>query len=142
MLTRADWAGLIPHTGAMDLLARVRDWDASRLHGEADAPGAAHPLARAGHVHVVHACEFGAQAAAIHGALLAHAAGTRAPAGLLAALRGVQLHGEWIGRHIPLRIAVQRLAALPQAAQYRFEVTQSGRPLAQGQVTIAFGAFP
>ncbi len=138
MLTRADWAGLIPHADGMDLLARVLDWDAERLRGEADAPGAAHPLARAGRVHAVHACEYGAQAAAVHGALHARAEGARAAAGLLAALRDVRLHATWIADDAPLDIDVRRLAALPQAAQYHFAVAQHGRALASGVVTIAF----
>lgn len=142
MLTRADWAGLIPHAGNMDLLARVLAWDSNQLLGEADAPGAAHPLARGERVHAVHACEFGAQAAAVHGALLARDAGIPASTGLLAALRDVRLHADWIDSTAPLRIVVQRLAALPQATHYGFEVTQAGRTFAEGQVIIAFGATP
>ncbi|WP_297900432.1 phosphotransferase [Metallibacterium sp.] len=142
MLTRANWAGLIPHTGRMDVLDRVLHWDDECLQAEAMAPDATHPLARAGRVHAVHLCEYGAQAAAVHGALLARNAHRVAPTGLLAALRAVRLHGQWIDTAAPLHIAVRRLAALPEAVQYRFEVAQLGATLAQGQVLIAFGAMP
>ena len=40
----------------------------------------------------VHLCEYGAQAMAVHGGLLARAAGGRAKPGLLVALRAVELH--------------------------------------------------
>jgi predicted hotdog family 3-hydroxylacyl-ACP dehydratase len=142
MLTRVDWAGLIPHAGRMDLLDRVLYWDADRLEAEAVAPDATHPLARAGRVQVLHLCEYAAQAAAVHGSLLARAAHDAPPAGLLAALRAVQLHGEWVGVVAPLRIAVWRLAATAQAVQYRFAVAQQDATLAQGLVLIAFGVMP
>ena len=142
MLTRADWAGLIPHAGRMDLLDRVLHWDADSLEDEALAPDAAHPLVRAGRVHALHACEYAAQAAAVHGALLARAAQATTAPGLLAALRAVQLQHEWIGSAAPLHIAVWRLAATTQAVQYRFAVAQCAAPLAQGQLLIAFGAKP
>jgi predicted hotdog family 3-hydroxylacyl-ACP dehydratase len=140
MLTRSAWAGMIPHAGAMALIARVLRWDAEHLEAEADAPGVAHPLLRDGRLHALHACEYGAQAAAVHGALLARAGiAEPAPAGLLAALRGVRLQGQWVSLRQPLRIEVRRQSALPAAAQYRFLVQQGGAALAQGQALIAFG---
>jgi len=142
MLTRADWAGLIPHAGRMDLLERVLYWDTGRLEAEARAPDAAHPLAHAGRVRALHACEYAAQAAAVHGGLLARAAQFAPAPGLLATLRGVQLPQEWIAPAAPLRIAVWRLAATTQAVQYRFVVAQGAVPLAQGQLLIAFGVAP
>ena len=141
MLTRSAWAGMIPHAGAMALIARVLRWDAEHLEAEADAPGAAHPLLRDGRLHALHACEYGAQAAAVHGALLARAGVAElAPAGLLAALRGVRLQGQWVSLTQPLCIEVRRQSALPAAAQYRFLVWQGDAALAQGQALITFGS--
>ena len=140
MLTRSAWAGMIPHAGAMALIARVLHWDAEHLDAEADAPGTAHPLLRDGRLHALHACEYGAQAAAVHGALLARAGlAEHAPAGLLAALRGVRLQPQWVSLTQPLRIEVRRQSALPAAVQYRFLVWQGNAALAQGQALIAFG---
>ncbi len=143
MLTREHWAGRIPHAQAMALIARVHAWDAQSIDAGADAPGSAHPLLREGRLHAVHACEYGAQAAAVHGALLAQAQRPQAsPAGLLAALRDVRLSAPWLDPALPLRIRAWRLAALPAAVQYRFEVLQAGAPCVQGQVLIAFAESP
>jgi len=137
--TRADWAACIPHADAMALIARVSHWDDAYICAEADAPGSQHPLARRdGRVHALHACEYGAQAAAVHGALLAQAAAAcDARNGVLAALRNVRLHGPWLDPAAPIHIEAWRLAALPQALQYRFVVGQGNGVIAEGQVLIA-----
>ena len=138
MLTRADWMSQIAHAGSMALIARVPRWDANGLEAVADAPGSSHPLLRSGRLHAVHACEYGAQAAAIHGALLARSAQSRCEAGgLLAALREVRLGSPWIALTQPLEIHACRYAALPTAMQYTFEVWQGETPIASGRILIA-----
>ena len=85
---------LLPHAGLMCLLEEVVDWDdaqvllATRTHLRAD-----NPLRRAGRLDMLHLCEYGAQAMAVHGGLLAHREGRRAAPGLLVSLRDVRLAG-------------------------------------------------
>ena len=80
----------LPHQGPMSLLRRIVSWDPARLHALADGhrdPG--HPLRRAGELPIAAGIEYGAQAAAAHGAL---SAGTPSPAGVVASVRGVSFH--------------------------------------------------
>ena len=89
MLTRARILELIPHKGAMCLLDEVAEWSSvtitcrTRSHLSPD-----NPLRRRGCLNGICGIEYGLQAAALHGALLA---GRPQPAGYLAALRSIEL---------------------------------------------------
>src|SRR5207247_8959344 len=84
---------LIPHSGSMCLLDEVTQWDDQSIVCTTDTHrDPANPLRRNGHLSAVHAFEYGAQAAAVHGGLRARAAGATAPPGYLAALRDARLH--------------------------------------------------
>src|ERR687887_1352073 len=84
---------LIPHSGLMCLLDQVTQWDdrsivcISNTHRDT-----ANPLRRQGRLSAVHAFEYGAQAAAVHGGLRARAAGITAAPGYVAAWRDAHLH--------------------------------------------------
>ena len=89
---RALIAELIPHQGAMSLLDRVDSWNASSIvAGSMTHRATDHPLRHNGYLRAVHLCEYGAQAAALHGGLLARAAGSVAQPGYLVSLRDVTL---------------------------------------------------
>ena len=76
----------------MCLLDGVIEWDdASIVCVSETHRDPANPLRRANQLSAVHAFEYGAQAAAIHGGLRAKAEGATAPPGYLAALRDAQL---------------------------------------------------
>jgi predicted hotdog family 3-hydroxylacyl-ACP dehydratase len=131
-------AQLIPHQGAMSLLDRVASWDASSIVALAATHRATdHPLRSNGRLRAVHLCEYGAQAAALHGGLVAHAAGGIAPPGYLVALRDVSfgcadihdLDGE-------LEIRAALLLQDEASWQYRFAALHSGSTLASGRVAI------
>lgn len=138
MLERAAFAHLLPHQGPMALVDRVLAFDGERIQAQAQPPAAGgHPLRRDGQVAAVHLCEYGAQAMAVHGALLAQAAGGQARPGLLVALRAVELHVDRIdGLAAPLDIAAWREHADDRAWRYRFEVRCAGRLLAGGQAMV------
>jgi len=69
----------------MCLLDTVVGWDDERIHLETDSHRRADkPLRSDGVLRAVHLCEYGAQAMAVHGGLLAQRAGTVAAPGLLA----------------------------------------------------------
>jgi len=73
---------LIPHSGLMCLLDEVTQWDDRSIVSITNTHrDPANPLRRQGRLSAVHAFEYGAQAAAVHGGLRAHAAGMIAPPG-------------------------------------------------------------
>lgn len=90
LVSRAQIAGLIPHSGAMCLLDGVLQWDASRIvcvsrsHRAGD-----NPLCAEGQLPAVCGVEYAAQAMAVHGGL-AGKVGGRPRAGYLASLRDLE----------------------------------------------------
>src|SRR5437762_8171248 len=92
-INKAEIRTLIPHSDLMCLLDEVVQWDdrsiacVSNTHRDPT-----NPLRRGQRLSAVHAFEYGAQAAAVHGGLRASATGKTAPPGFLAALRDSRLH--------------------------------------------------
>lgn len=138
MRTREAIAALIPHQGLMCLWEEVAEWDEERIvlrsHGHRDP---AHPLRRDGVLHAVHLCEYGAQAMAVHGGLLARRHGGAAKPGVLVALRAVQLQ---LARIDELPGAIEgrarKLIDTGESWQYEFELLHAGAPIAQGRAAV------
>jgi predicted hotdog family 3-hydroxylacyl-ACP dehydratase len=137
-ITKAEIRTLIPHSGLMCLLDEVVQWDdrciacVSNTHRDS-----ANPLRRQGRLSAVHAFEYGAQAAAIHGGLRARAAGTVAAPGYLAALRHGRLHVTRLDYiHLPLRISAAWLYGEGANTVYEFVISAAGVVVAEGRVTI------
>ncbi|MBS0591028.1 MAG: phosphotransferase, partial [Proteobacteria bacterium] len=133
---------LIPHRGAMSLLDAVLDWDDGRIHMTAISHTQVdNPLRSDGRLRAVHLCEYGAQAMAVHGGLLAQHEGRIAAPGLLVSLRGVRLH---VARVDDLRGAldVHALKLLDGGSgwQYEFRVEHEGRLLAEGRAAVIHAA--
>jgi predicted hotdog family 3-hydroxylacyl-ACP dehydratase len=137
-LSRDAWMGLVPHQGRMALIGQVLAFDAGSIRCRSDDHrDPDHPLRRHGRLHAVHLCEYGAQAMAVHGALLARAGGGSAAPGLLVALRDVELACERIDDLPgPLDIRAWRAGADTAAWLYRFEVLHDGVRLAAGQAMV------
>lgn len=139
MLPKTDWADLIPHAGAMCLLDAVVAWGETSIHAITEGHARAdNPLRGADGLHAVHLAEYGAQAMAVHGALLARAAGAAtAKPGRLVSLRDVQLLAEYVdtcdGR---LDVHAECLQAGESSAQYLFRVEHRGRLLASGRAAV------
>lgn len=129
---------LVPHSGSMCLLEEVVAWDSqhatvtTRSHASRS-----NPLRSQARLSALCLCEYGAQAMAVHGALVAHAAGRKLAPGLLVSLRDVELAVTSI-ESLPgeLRIQVERLAGGVGGFQYRFRVTHAGVELARGRATV------
>ncbi|NUO74545.1 MAG: phosphotransferase [Lysobacter sp.] len=138
MRRREDIAALIPHQGLMCLWEEVLEWDADsialRSHGHRDP---AHPLRSDGRLRAVHLCEYGAQAMAVHGGLLAQAAGEAARPGLLVALRGVELHLARIdGLPGAIEARARKLIDAGDSWQYEFALHHQGMLLASGRAAV------
>jgi predicted hotdog family 3-hydroxylacyl-ACP dehydratase len=141
MLTRRHILELIPHQAAMCLLDEVVSWtdDAiscrSRSHLAPD-----NPLRREGKLNAVCGIEYGLQAAALHGALIAK---RRQPTGYLAAIRSVEIM-------VP-RLDDPALGFLQATAELQLRETSgliygfalhsaAGMPLLRGRATILLAA--
>ena len=137
ILARAGIEALIPHKHAMCLWDEVLSWDAQRIHlRAANHRDPHHPLRSDGRLRALHLCEYGAQAMAVHGGLLAQAAGGVAKPGMLVALRDVRLHVARID-DLPQAIEceAERLAAGEASLQYAFRILHVGILLAEGRAT-------
>jgi predicted hotdog family 3-hydroxylacyl-ACP dehydratase len=129
---------LIPHSGTMCLLDRVLEWDDCSIVCTTETHrDPANPLRRDNVLWAVHAFEYGAQAAAIHGGLRARAVGAVAPPGYLAALRDCQLSAERLDDvGVSLQVRAVRLFGEAANTVYECKVSAGDTVLAQGRVTI------
>ena len=133
-----DWlAAHLPHQGAMSLLDEIVGWDATTVHAIANRHrDERHPLRRGAELPATAGIEYGAQAAAAHGAL---APGAAARAGFLASMRGVTFHVRRLDDVAgPLEIFAEQLGSGEGGVLYRFEVRSAERCLVEGRVSVAF----
>lgn len=138
MLPKSDWAHLIPHTGTMCLLDAVLQHDDTRIHAiSATHANPDNPLRTDGSLHAVALCEYGAQAMAVHGALLARERGGRAQPGFLVSLREVVLYVEYVDELPgPLDVFAEQLLDSGGSLQYAFRVEHRGNMLATGRAAV------
>ena len=138
LITKAEIRGLIPHSGLMCLLDGVTEWDDRSIICLSDTHrDPENPLRRDGQLSAVHAFEYAAQAAAVHGGLRARSAGTTAPPGYLAALRDAHLHVTRLDDiAAPLDIRAHRLFGDNVNCVYECLISAGGVVLAEGRVTI------
>ncbi len=129
---------LIPHSGAMCLLESVEDWDDETIYCQTSTHRSLdNPLRRDGRLSTLHAFEYGAQAAAVHGGLRARRAGGAAPFCYLAALRGAKLHRERLDDLPPfLFVSARRLFGAGGDTVYEVEIRSETILVAEGRVTI------
>ena len=139
MLPKTDWAPLIPHAGSMCLLDEVCAWDERSIHAQsAGHTRIDNPLRGEHGLHAVHLAEYGAQAMAVHGALLARARGDQqVRPGMLVSLRDVQLFAEYVDQFDgALDVHGECLYADDGGAQYAFRVEHCGQLLASGRAAV------
>lgn len=129
---------LIPHAGSMCLLDGVEFWDAQRIVCHSRSHLAAdNPLREDGALAAVHAIEYGAQAMAVHGGLLAAEAGDALRHGVLAGLRDVRLRADRLDQgDETLWVEAQRLLASGDSFLYRFEVRLGDEVVAGARATV------
>src|SRR5437773_8378624 len=110
-VNKAEIRTLIPHSGLMCLLDEVTQWDDQSIVCITNTHrDPVNPLRREGRLSALHAFEYGAQAAAVHGGLRARSVGRVAPPGYLAALRDARLHVASLDDiESPLQISANRL---------------------------------
>jgi predicted hotdog family 3-hydroxylacyl-ACP dehydratase len=137
-INKAEIRTLIPHSGTMCLLDEVTQWDDRSITCITNTHrDPANPLRRDERLSAVHAFEYGAQAAAVHGGLRARSMGKIAPPGYLAALRDARLHVAFLDDiRSPLQICANRLFGDSANTVYECRVLADNVLLANARVTI------
>ena len=138
---------LLPHAGRMRLIDRVVAYDDERIVCESDSHCTVdHPLAENGVLSIICGLEYGAQAMAVHGALLAGSAprepkvSGHARHGYLVAASDLQWRVQRLDRcAAPLLIeAVSEFRSGNQVA-YRFELSAEGQTVLTGRASVLLG---
>lgn len=138
---------LLPHAGRMRLIDRVLTYDEQRIVCESDSHCAVdHPLAENGVLSIICGLEYGAQAMAVHGALLAGAApqdravSRDARHGYLVAASDLRWLVERLDRcTAPLVIeAISEFRSGNQVA-YRFELRAEQQTMLTGRASVLLG---
>ena len=137
-INKAEIRTLIPHSGLMCLLDEVTLWDDRSITCVTNTHrDPANPLRRDGRLSALHAFEYGAQAAAVHGGLRARSVGEIAQPGYLAALRDAHLHAAHLDDIAsPLRICANHLVGEGANTIYECRVLAGNILLANGRITI------
>jgi len=135
---KSAWQHLIPHRGAMSLLDSVLAWDDMHIHLSAISHcDPDNPLRSDGQLRALHLCEYGAQAMAVHGGLLAQREGRIPAPGLLVSLRAVRLQVARIDDLCgALDVHAEQLLDNGTSWQYAFRVEHQGRLLADGRAAV------
>lgn len=138
LLARAELEALIPHAGGMCLLDSVEAWDEQHIECSSSSHRSVqNPLRRDGRLAALHLAEYGAQAMAVHGGLLARAAGKVAEPGFLASLRKLCLELDYIDQlHGDLCVRATQLLAADSGWTYQFEIECDGQALAAGRAMV------
>ena len=144
----------IPHKGRMCLLEEVLSWDAAHIRCRSNTHRAPdNPLRAHGRLGAACGIEYGAQAMAVHGALIAASAplsstvstavrgSIGAAVGYLASVRNVALHVDRLDTIAEeLVAAAERITGDGRTVLYDFSVSAAGRVLVSGRAGIVFDA--
>ncbi len=138
LIKRDELCQLVPHAGSMCLLDGVLEWDEKSI----ECISHSHllnnnPLRKNNRLSAIHAIEYGAQAMAVHGGLLARAEGEKHANGYLAALREVTLHTDQLDNiNDALIIKATQLVASQGNLIYIVEIKASGNLIASARATV------
>jgi predicted hotdog family 3-hydroxylacyl-ACP dehydratase len=129
---------MIPHDGAMCLLDSVESWDEQSIVCRSSShQNPRNPLIKNGKLSSIHAVEYGAQAMAVHGCLLARTKGEQLKPGYLAALKEVKLHIAYLDDlSEPLTIKAEQVIAGGGNLMYTFEITSGEHTVASARATV------
>lgn len=132
-------AQLIPHQGKMCLWEEIVAWESNQIHLQSQTHrDKSHPLQEFGRLSSVVLCEYGAQATAVHGGLLARYIEKRSiRQGKLVALRDICIHVDFI-EDLPGVIDGKAciLASSEHSQSYMFSIWHQKKLLAEGRTTV------
>ena len=138
LIEKRELCELIPHTGDMCLLESVLSWNESGICCSAISHiDQSNPLRKHGRLASIHLLEYGAQAMAVHGGLLARKSGKILLPGYLAALRDVILQQDFVDQiKTPLTVHAEKIAASSDSFMYKFRVSSNETLLASARATV------
>ncbi|CAC9600291.1 3-hydroxydecanoyl-[ACP] dehydratase (EC 4.2.1.59) [uncultured Gammaproteobacteria bacterium] len=139
MFSNIELCNLIPHSGKMCLLDTVKQWNSESIicttqtHQKND-----NPLRNNGSLPVSALIEYGAQAMAVHGALIAKDLSEKMQEGYLAALKEVNFYQNFDINNItsPLMVKATRKFASQGNMIYEFSVASEDNELISGRATV------
>jgi predicted hotdog family 3-hydroxylacyl-ACP dehydratase len=130
--------GLLPHTGDMRLIEQVTTWNEHKIKCQTRTHlSTTNPLRRNHQLASIHAAEYGAQAMALHGGLLAQKSGQSQSGGYLVSLRGVKLHTQRSDR-LDATLVVQATQLLADSGNmlYDFVLKSENSLIAEGRAAV------
>lgn len=135
-LDREAIARLIPHQGAMCLLAEVLEWTETSIVCRASSHrDPANPLRSAQRLGTIAGAEYAAQAVAVHGGLVQKLSPSKT--GYLAALRDVECFVQRLDTEPgDLTIRATQVAAESGRLLYDFRIEAGGRELLKGRLSV------
>jgi predicted hotdog family 3-hydroxylacyl-ACP dehydratase len=138
LMDRAQIAALIPHGDSMCLLDEVVAWDAKQIHCRSSQfASATNPLLDAdGQLATVLLIEYGAQAAAVHAALIQSNLGEKRPA-YIGAVKDVEFYTAIADNSLALDVHAQCLLSSSQGAIYELVVQQAHTALLRGRLILS-----
>ncbi|SMM99129.1 3-hydroxydecanoyl-[ACP] dehydratase [uncultured Candidatus Thioglobus sp.] len=137
MFNNAELCDLIPHAGKMCLIDSIKKWDedtiicTTKTHQNSD-----NPLLSNGILPVSALIEYGAQAMAIHGALLTKKSDKIMQKGYLAALKNVKFENIDISNMSVLTIKATKKMSMNGNMIYDFSVFLRNDRLIAGRATV------
>jgi predicted hotdog family 3-hydroxylacyl-ACP dehydratase len=138
LMDRAQIAALIPHGDSMCLLDEVVAWDTEQIHCRSyQFASTANPLLdENGQLATVLLIEYGAQAAAVHAALLQSNLGEKRPA-YIGAVKDVEFYATIADNSLSLDVHAQCLLSSSQGAIYELEAQQGHTTLVRGRLILS-----
>ena len=138
LIEHDELTNLIPHAGTMSLLNGVLSWDDKQIVCQAVShTSQENPLRCDQGLSALHGIEYGAQAMAVHGGLLAREQNQKAVPGFLAALRQIKIHVEWLDKiKEPLSVKATQLLGDGGHYMYDFSLSVSDQLLLSGRATV------
>lgn len=136
--SHASITDLIPHAGCMVLLEDILHWDAKGVLCRTNTHRSlGNPLRRRDTLPAIAGIEYGAQAAAVHGALMGQIAG-----GYLVSVKDCQVDTKYLSDHLgPLLVSATRLMTSKDALIYRIVIEEESDSISHigllaGQITV------
>ena len=138
LVNRSTLCELIPHAGDMCLLDEVLAWDEGRIQCLSHSHRQPHnPLRNHDGLRTIALVEYGAQAMAVHGGLLAREKGEQFTEGYLAALRDVKIKDGLVDT-IATALIIEATKIMSQQGNmiYQFSVRSKDEILVSGRATV------
>jgi len=138
LIAKDQLCALIPHAGSMCLLDDVLQWDDEQIICQARSHQLPdNPLRCEQGLSAIQGIEYGAQAMAVHGGLLAQRDGAPISPGVLVAAREITVNIEWLD-HVaePLIITAHKIIRDHRHCRYEFVLSAEDQALVGGSVTV------